>query len=86
MRRKWTKEELEYVKLNYSDRFTKDIADAINRSPRAVYQLASNLNLRKSPEFIKISLEREAEKLKVVGAASRFKLGNVSHNKGQKMS
>lgn len=86
MRRKWTKEELEYVKLNYSDRYTKDIADAINRSPRAVYQAAINLNVRKSPEFIKISLEREAEKLKVLGAASRFKPGNISHNKGQKMS
>jgi hypothetical protein len=86
MRRKWTKEELEYVKLNYSDRYTKDIADAINRSPRAVYQAAINLNVRKSPEFIKISLEREAEKLKILGAASRFKPGNISHNKGQKMS
>jgi hypothetical protein len=86
MKRKWTNEELEYVKLNYSDKYTKDIADAINRSPRAVYQAAINLNVKKSPEFIKISLEREAEKLKVLGAASRFKPGNVSHNKGQKMS
>jgi hypothetical protein len=86
MRRKWTKEELEYVKLNYSDRYTKDIADAINRSPRAVYQAAINLKVRKSPEFIKISLEREAEKLKVLGAASRFKAGHNTYNKGQKMS
>jgi hypothetical protein len=86
MRRKWTKEELEYVKLNYSDKYTKEIAAAIDRSERAVYQAAINLNLRKSPDFIKISLEREAEKLKVLGAASRFKPGNISHNKGQKMS
>ena len=86
MKRKWTNEEIEYVKQNYSDKYTKEIAAAINRSERAVYQAAINLNVRKSPEFIKISLEREAEKLKVLGAASRFKPGNISHNKGQKMS
>jgi HNH endonuclease len=86
MRRKWTKEELEYVKLNYSDRYTKDIAAVINRSDKAVYQAAMNLNVKKSPEFIKIFLKREAEKLKVLGVTSRFKPGNVSHNKGQKMS
>jgi hypothetical protein len=86
MRRKWTNEEIEYVKQNYSDKYTKEIAAAINRSERAVYQAAINLNVRKSPEFIKISLQREAEKLKVLGAASRFKPGNISHNKGQKMS
>jgi hypothetical protein len=86
MRRKWTKKELEYVKHNYSDKYTKEIAAVINRSERAVYQAAINLNVRKSPEFIKISLERESEKLKVLGANTRFKPGNISHNKGQKMS
>ena len=72
--------------LNYSNNYTKDIAAAIDRSERAVYQAAINLNVRKSPEFIKISLERESEKLKVLGANTRFKPGNISHNKGQKMS
>lgn len=86
MRRKWTQSELDYVRLNYSNNYTKDIAAAINRSERAVYQAAINLNIRKSPEFIKISLEREAEKLKLLGANTRFKPGNISHNKGQKMS
>lgn len=86
MKRLWTSDELEYVRQNYANNYTKDIALAINRSSRAVYQAAINLNVRKSPEFIKISLEREAEKLKVLGAKTRFKPGNISHNKGQKMS
>lgn len=86
MKRLWTSDELEYVRLNYANNYTKDIAAAINRSERAVYQAAINLNVRKTPEFIKISLEREAEKLKVIGAKTRFQPGHITHNKGKKMS
>ena len=85
MRRKWTQQEIDYVKANYANNLTKDIATAINRSERSIYSAAVILGIKKSPEFMKICLEREGIKLRILGAASRFKKGNVSHNKGQKM-
>lgn len=86
MKRLWTSKEIEYLKENYSNKFTAEIARKLDRSVRSVYQAATVHGLKKSTEFMKIALEREAEKLKVLGAASRFKPGSISHNKGQKMS
>jgi hypothetical protein len=86
MKRLWTSKEIEYLKENYSNKFTAEIATELDRSVRSVYQAATVYGLRKSPEFMKMALEHEAEKLKVLGAASRFKPGSISHNKGQKMS
>jgi hypothetical protein len=86
MKRTWTSKEIEYLTQNYCNKFTAEIATELDRSVRAVYQAATVYGLRKSPEFMKMALEREAEKLKVLGAASRFQTGHTSHNKGQKMS
>lgn len=86
MKRTWTSKEIEYLKQNYCNKFTSEIATELDRSVRAVYQAATVYGLKKSPEFMKMALEREAEKLKVIGTKTRFKPGNISHNKGQKMS
>lgn len=86
MKRTWTNKEIEYLKLNYCNKFTAEIATELDRSVRSVYQAATVHELKKSPEFMKMALEREAEKLKVIGTNTRFKPGNISHNKGQKMS
>ena len=86
MKRNWTSKEIEYLKQNYCNKFSSEIATELNRSVRAIYQAATVHKLKKSPEFIKICLEREAVKLMLSGAKTRFQAGHKSHNKGQKMS
>ena len=75
MKRLWTSKEIEYLKLNYSNKFTAEIATELDRSVRAVYQAATVYGLKKSPEFMKMALEREAVKLMALGKRQDFRLG-----------
>lgn len=86
MKRNWTNDEIKYVKENYCNKYTIEIATALNRSVRSVYKAANTLGLKKTKEFMQIALERESEKLKIVGTNTRFKPGHLTYNKGQKMS
>jgi hypothetical protein len=86
MRRKWTNDELCYIKENYCNKYTIEIATKLNRSVRSVYQAANTLGLKKTKEFMQIALERESQKLKILGTNTRFKPGHLTYNKGQKMS
>jgi len=76
MKRNWTSKEIEYLKQNYCNKFSSEIATELNRSVRAIYQAATVHGLKKSPEFIKICLEREAVKLMLSGAKTRFQAGH----------
>lgn len=51
-RRHWTDIELEILRRNYADSATEDIARALERSPRAVYDMAEGLGLRKSEAYL----------------------------------
>lgn len=86
MKRNWTNDELCYIKKNYCNKYTIEIATKLNRSVRSVYQAANTLGLKKTKEFMQIALERESQKLKIVGTNTRFKPGHSTYNKGQKMS
>jgi len=86
MKRNWTNEELCYIKENYCNKYTIEIATKLNRSVRSVYQAANTLGLKKTKEFMQIALERESQKLKILGTNTRFKPGHSTYNKGQKMS
>lgn len=85
MRRPWTPSELTKLKELYPDHYTKDIAKILNRSISSIYLYANINGLKKSEKFMQLALEREGQKLIQVGQNTRFKKGNIAHNKGQKM-
>jgi hypothetical protein len=86
MRKYWSKEEIQEVKKLYPNNYTIDIANHFDVDVRKVYSIAFKLGLKKSAEFLKMELTRQADRLKVAGKAFHFQPGHESHNKGQKMS
>jgi HNH endonuclease len=86
MRKYWTDSEIQEVKHLYPNNYSNDIAKHFGVDVRKVYSLAFRFKLKKSTEFLKMELSRQADRLKVLGKASHFKPGHISHNKGQKMS
>ena len=49
---RWTSEELEYIKNNYSSMRTKEISIKLNRTPEAIYKKARKLDLLKKDYVI----------------------------------
>ena len=45
--RKWTENEMQYLKENYKNNSAKSIAIILDRSINAIHQMAHNLNLKK---------------------------------------
>lgn len=82
----WTEQEIKFLTDNYSDMKTADIAAIMNRPIGGVNGKAYDLGLKKSFKHMKALLEIEAKKLAEAGKQYQFKKGQVSHNKGQKMS
>lgn len=82
----WTEQEIKFLRDNYSDMKTADIAAIMNRPIGGVNGKAYDLGLKKSFKHMKALLEIEAKKLAEAGKQYQFKKGQVSHNKGQKMS
>lgn len=69
----------------YPNNYTKDIAKQLKVSETTVYNVAFVNKIKKSEEFRKQELQRQAERLKIVGVKSRIKKGNIPPNKGIKM-
>jgi hypothetical protein len=86
MRRFWTDHERKLLSELYADNSTDFIAKKLNRSITSIYTQANIMKLHKSEEYMKIALQREAEKLKIVGIKNRFNKGHIPSNLGQKMS
>lgn len=86
MRKAWTEQERKLITEKYSNNYTAEIAAQLNRSLASVYTQANLMGLKKSVEFTKLLLQREGEKLKILGKGNQFQKGNISHNLGQKMS
>jgi hypothetical protein len=83
--KKWTDNEIKYLKLNFANMYTKDLCIILNKSYSSVAGKAYYFQLKKSPEFLKMELGKQAERLKIVGASSRFKKGRIAENKGKPM-
>lgn len=79
----WSQDEMEYLREHYADNFTEDIAQALGRTLPSVYQMARNMRLYKSPAFVTMTGKMSSQHPNQV--ASRFKPGNISHNKGKQM-
>ncbi len=83
--KKWTDQEIEYLKLNFANMYTNQLCNILNKSYTSIAGKAYLLRLKKSPEFLKMELARQADRLKVDGAGFRFKKGNTPENKGKPM-
>jgi predicted RNA-binding protein with RPS1 domain len=71
----WNNEERLILERMFPDNYTKNICEILGRSYSSVATKARVMGLKKSKTFIKIELERQANRLKNVGAKSRFKKG-----------
>lgn len=80
--RKWTKEETDTLISIYSNMLNKDIAEQLDRTVYSVNHKAYVLGLKKDPEFI---AELKAQQMELM-EKYRFLKGNISYNKGKKMS
>jgi hypothetical protein len=83
--KKWTDQDIKYLKMNFANTYTKDICAALNKSYTQVAGKSYALRLKKSPEFLKMELGKQAERLKTDGASYRFKKGSTPPNKGKPM-
>lgn len=77
----WPQDEIDFLTQHYADNYAEDLAIAMQRSIRSVYQKAHELGLHKSKHF----LRQQIEPLLNGGFSHRFKKGQISHNKGKPM-
>lgn len=84
VRRAWTDEEIETVRINYADHATYVIAYLVDRTEGSVHQLAQKLGLRKSAAFLASDRSERVQRGKQDPAmrATQFKPGQVPANKG----
>ena len=86
MRTFWTEQEIKFLKDNYSEMKTADIATIMNRPLGGVNGKAHTLGLKKSKSYMDKILAIESAKLKELGKTYQFKTGNKPYNYGQNMS
>lgn len=80
-----TDEQRRVIDEMYPTHPTAEIAAKIGRSIDCVYGYASRVGLKKSPEYMKAELQKQADRLRVIGAKSRFQSGQEPANKGKPM-
>jgi hypothetical protein len=82
----WTDEEKRIMKETFADNYTEDVCKKLNRSYRSVCSQASLMKLKKSDSFMKMELEKQAQRLRTSGIAHRFYKGSIPANKGKPMA
>jgi hypothetical protein len=80
----WTSDEVQTLKAHYPDTPTWELAERLGRPVRSLYGKAQELGLKKSPEFLNSPMSGRTRAGSKRGGATRFKPGDVPHNKGQK--
>jgi hypothetical protein len=78
----WTPPELEFMRKNYADSLTEDIARALDRDVNTIYAKARVLGLHKSSEFLDGA--KSGRLTGNQGASSRFAKGHRPWNDGMK--
>ena len=84
MGRNWTNEEIMTLRRLYPDTYTAELVKILGRPKSGIFGKANILGLKKSEAFMKAELKRQGDKLRIVGAASRFPKGHVPPQKGKK--
>lgn len=85
-RKLWTEEEKLLMIEQYPDSYTSKISELLNRSVKSVYAQARLMGLKKSDAFMKMELEKQANRLKTSGEAYRYPKGKTPVNKGKRMA
>jgi len=82
----FSREEIEYIKSNYPNKRSDEIAEILGYSISSVYQIAHKFGIYKSKEFLTSDESgRLNKRLAIIGEKSRFKKGHIPANKGKKM-
>lgn len=84
IRRPWTADEDETIRINYPDFPTFLVAHVLNRSESSTYQRAYQLGLKKSAKYLAGPWACRLRRADNPGAAHRFKKGQDAWNKGVK--
>lgn len=84
-RRFWSDNERSILLSMFPDNYTESICKLLNRSYCSVSNQAFLMGLKKSDSFMKMELEKQAERLRVVGLSGRYKKGREPENKGKRM-
>jgi hypothetical protein len=85
-RRRWTEEEVDWLRLCYPHMHTSKVASVVGRTIEQCYQKAAGLGLVKTPEYLasddacRVSASRRTPAMQ----ATQFKPGQTSWNKGKK--
>jgi len=58
--KRWTKEEIEYLKTNYPFNLDKDLSSKLNRSMKSISYVAAKCHLKKDKEFYEKSRKKTA--------------------------
>lgn len=82
LRRKWTDADVTYLRANYPNNTAQQVATALGRSVRAIYDAAKGLGLKKSAEFLASPASGRTNGKH--GGANRFAPGLIPWNKGKK--
>jgi hypothetical protein len=83
-RRVWTEDEVASLRSLYPHYKTVDVATMIGRPLGQTYQKANGLGLRKTDEYLASPAACRLRRGDNVGAAHRFKPGQIVWNKGMK--
>jgi hypothetical protein len=62
MRKKWSENEVNFLKEHYPNEANESIAELLGRSVKSVIVCASRLGLRKSPEYIRAKIKEKLKK------------------------
>lgn len=85
MKSTWTHKEIEQLINMFPDHYSCDVAATLNKTYSQIAYKASKLGLKKSESFRNMELKKQGDRLKIVGASSRFSPGTIPPNKGKKM-
>lgn len=86
LRKPFTPEEVEQIRLLYPDHSTREIAQLLGRKEYSINGKAFSMGLRKTAEHIKRINRDNIDNLRIHGKAHQFSKGHVPANKGRKMS
>lgn len=79
-RQRWTADQLEILRREYSDRSTADVARLVGHTLKSTYQTAGRLGLRKSEAFLSSPAAGRLDGVR--GTSHRFSKGHTTWNKG----
>lgn len=82
--RPWSPEAIAILIRDYPDTPTRELAERLGRTRSAIYKKVDRLGLRKSAEYLSGGAAGKFPPGHGSSTASRFRPGNIPHNKGKK--